>query len=74
MPESEITAWHELNGKAIRRGKKGRRKNLPGICLQLSSSQKTKVKNDQHVFQKCLVRGCNCHHHQALEAIIGKTA
>lgn len=74
MTESKITGWHELNGKAIHRKKKRKRKKLPGICQQLSSSQKTKVKNDQHVFQKCLVRGCNCHHHQALEAIKGKTA
>lgn len=34
--------------------KKKREKRLPGTCQQLSSSQKTKVKNDQYVCQKLL--------------------
>lgn len=66
MPESKITGCNELNGKAIHREKKkGKRKKLPGICQQQTSSQKMKVKNDQNVFQNSLVRDCNWHHDEA---------
>lgn len=52
MPDSKITGCHKLNGKSIHRDKKkGKRKKLPGICQQLSYSQKTKVKND-NVYSK----------------------
>lgn len=55
MPEIKITGCHELNDKAIHTGKKRKeKKRLPGICQQLSSSQKAKVKNDQYVCQKLL--------------------
>lgn len=65
MPKSRITGCHEMSWwlSSMERLYKNQDEKLPGKCQPLSSSQETKVKmTNQHIFQKCLMRGCNCHH------------
>lgn len=69
-PKSRITGCHEMSRclNSMERLYKKQDQKLTGKCQVLSSSQETKVKmTNQRIVQKCLVRGCNCHHQQAFE-------